>query len=377
MDRVDGTCREPFDGVKEVLDESLRTGEVGASVAVIVDGEPVVDLWGGLADRDAGTPWTADTIVSMMSTTKTMTALCALVLADEGELDLDAPVARYWPEFAAAGKETIAVRHLLSHTSGLSGWDLPMREEDLYDWDLASARLAAQEPWWTPGTASGYHGITFGYLVGEVIRRITGTTVGRFFAARIAEPLTADFQIGIDPTDDWRVARLVPPDPLDVELDPKSIMFRTTANPAPSVEWMTHDGWLHAEVPGANGHGNARSVARVQALMSHGGEIDGIRVLSEKGCKQAWREQSSGIDYVLGIPVRFGLGYAVSTEGMPFTAGPRSIFWGGWGGSLVVNDPEARMTFAYAMNRLGQGTVGDERTAKLLAEVYRGLREAS
>lgn len=373
MSRSEGTCQERFSGVKEVLDASLNSGEVGVSVAVVVDGEPVVDLWGGLANRDAGTPWTADTIVSTMSTTKTMTALCALVLADDGELDVDAPVARYWPEFAANGKEAIEVRHLLSHTSGLAGWELPMREEDLYDWDLACARLAEQAPWWEPGTASGYHGITFGYLVGEVIRRITGTTVGKFFASRIAEPLHADFQIGIDPSDDGRVAKLVPPPPVDVELDPTSVMFKTLTNPAPDTEWMTHDGWLHGEVPGANGHGNARSIAQIQAVMSHGGEVNGVRILSEAGCKQAWREQSSGVDLVLGIPVRFGLGYAVSSDGMPFAAGPQSIFWGGWGGSLVVNDPERRMTFAYAMNRLGQGTVGDERTANLLAEVYRVL----
>lgn len=373
MARVGGSCKDTFGSVQVVFEELLRTGEVGASVAVFVDGEPVVDLWGGLADRDTEKPWTADTIVSTMSTTKTMTALCALVLADEGELDLDAPVARYWPEFAAAGKESIAVRHLLSHTSGLAGWDSPMREDDLYDWDLACSRLAAQEPWWKPGTSSGYHGLTFGYLVGEVIRRITGTTVGRFLDARIAKPLQADFQIGIAASDDIRVARLIAPEPVDVTLDPDSIMFRTTANPAPTVEWMAHDGWLHAEVPGANGHGNARSIAQIQSVMSHGGEVNGVRLLSEESCRQAWRKLSSGVDHVLGIPVQFGLGYAVSTEGMPFTAGRQAIFWGGWGGSLVVNDPEARMTFAYAMNRLGQGTVGDERTAKLLAEVYHSL----
>ena len=171
---VEGTCGAGFEPVYEALQHSLTSGaDAGASLAVIVDGEFVVDLWGGVADVESGQPWSQDTIVNVFSTTKTMTALVALMLADRGEFDLSAPVSTYWPEFAAAGKTGVEVRHLLGHTSGLSGWETPMTEDELYDWDTACSRLAAQSPWWEPGTASGYHAATQGFLVGEVVRRIT------------------------------------------------------------------------------------------------------------------------------------------------------------------------------------------------------------
>ncbi|MGH9058733.1 MAG: serine hydrolase domain-containing protein, partial [Acidimicrobiales bacterium] len=191
---VHGTCQPRFAGVREVLATSLATGvDVGASVAVSLGGELVVDIWGGLADPSTGAPWERDTITNVWSTTKTMTALSALIVADRGELDFHAPVARYWPEFAAAGKADIEVRHLMSHSAGLSGWAEPLQTEDLYDWDKVTSLLAAQEPWWAPGTASGYHAVTQGYLVGEVVRRITGQSLGTFFAREVAGPLGADF----------------------------------------------------------------------------------------------------------------------------------------------------------------------------------------
>ena len=212
MADIHGTFDERFAPVADVLSANLDAGkDIGASVCVVHDGQTVVDIWGGTID-DEGTPWAEDTIINVWSTTKTMTFLSALLLADRGELDFHAPVARYWPEFAANGKEAIEVRHLMAHTAGLCSWEEPIEEADLYDWEKATSLLAAQAPMWEPGTASGYHALTQGYLVGEVIRRVTGgTTVGQLFAKEIAGPLGADFHIGTGPEHDHRVARVIPP----------------------------------------------------------------------------------------------------------------------------------------------------------------------
>src|SRR3954466_12936784 len=209
MADIQGSYDDLFTAVPSALAGLLDDGDAGASVAVLVDGEPVVDVWGGFADADRTIPWQPNTITNVWSVTKTMTALCALVLADRGDLDLAAPVGRYWPEFAVAGKERVLVRHLLAHTAGLPDWDGPI--EELYDWPSATARLAAQAPQWEPGSAGGYHSLTQGFLVGEVIRRITGRTVGEFFAAEVAGPLDADFALGLPPSEDCRVALAVPP----------------------------------------------------------------------------------------------------------------------------------------------------------------------
>ena len=234
-----GTCSARFDPLRELFAAKLESGEdLGASLAVNIDGEMVVDLWGGWADEARTVPWAENTITNVFSTTKAMTALAALVLVDRGELDLDATVAKYWPEFAAQGKAGIKVRQLLSHTSGVSGWDQPITLEDLYDWDKSTALLAAQAPWWEPGTASGYHMLNYGHLIGEVIRRITGQRLGEFFAAHIAGPLGADFHIGLPPSEFPRVANVVPPPvpadspPFDpTQLDPNSVAFKTWTNP--------------------------------------------------------------------------------------------------------------------------------------------------
>src|SRR5690349_21129119 len=238
-----GTCSARFDPLRELFAAKLESGEdLGASLAVNIDGEMVVDLWGGWADEARTAPWGENTIANVFSTTKTMTALAALVLVDRGELDLDATVARYWPEFATRGKAGIQVRHLLSHTSGVSGWELPITLEDLYDGDKSTALLAAQAPWWEPGTASGYHALTYGHMIGEVIRRITGQRLGEFFAAHIAGPLDADFHIGLPPSEFHRVANVVVPPPVPSDppqLEPNSVAFKTWTNPTmrPECSW--------------------------------------------------------------------------------------------------------------------------------------------
>lgn len=373
MAEVHGTCDEGFESVRTTFASNLDTGlDVGASVAVYRDGEPVVDLWGGVVD-EAGTPWERDTIINVWSTTKTMTALSALVLADRGELDVDAPVATYWPEFAAAGKEQVLVRHLLSHTAGLPGWDEPMAPEDLYDWEKATSLLAAQAPWWEPGTASGYHAVTQGYLVGEVVRRVAGESVGTFFAKEVAGPLEADFHIGTMAEHDHRVAKVIPPPALSLTPDPGSLAMRALANPGMSAEQSWDVDWRRAEIPAAGGHGNARSVAAVQSVLACGGEARGVRLLSQAGCDRVFREQCNGTDLVLGLPLRHGIGYGLPSEAVPISPSERACYWGGWGGSIVVVDLDQRLVVSYVMNRMGEGTQGDLRGASLVFAAYASL----
>jgi CubicO group peptidase (beta-lactamase class C family) len=373
---VEGFCDERFGRLVDVLGELVASGEdLGASVSVTVEGETVVDLWAGWADPERTTPWGRETITNVWSTTKTMTALTALVLVERGELDVYAPVARYWPEFAANGKETVEVRHLLSHTSGVSGWTQPVTIDDLYDWEGATAHLAAQAPWWEPGTASGYHALNYGHLVGEVVRRITGRSLGRYFAEEIAGPLGADFHIGLDPVDFPRVSNVVPPPPLDLSLlgqvDPDSPAFRTFTGPVPDATASWTDEWRRAEIGAANGHGNARSVARIQAVVANGGKVDGVTLLSPATIDLIFRPQSDGTDLVLGVPVRFGIGYGLApSAAAPFIPDGRICFWGGWGGSQIIVDVERRMTVAYVMNRMGAGVLGSPRSEAYIGAAY-------
>jgi CubicO group peptidase (beta-lactamase class C family) len=357
----EGFAHDRYAAVRAAFEEN---DEVGASVCVTVEGETVVDLWGGFADEARSRPWQQDTIVNVYSVTKTMTALTALLLADRGELDFDAPVARYWPEFAANGKESVQVSHLMSHSSGLSGWREPITVEDLYDWEKATALLAAQEPFWKPGTASGYHGITQGYLVGEVVRRITGRSLGTVFRQEIAEPLGADFHIGLAASEDGRVADLIPPleaPPFDA--DSSELVLNAATNPEVDPAVTRTRAWRGAEIPAVGGAGNARSVAEIHTLLANGGVAKGKQLLSEAGCRRALEVQIEGPDLILGRPIRWGLGFAVNSGMMP---NPNTIFWGGAGGALAVIDLDARVTIAYAMNRMVGGTTGDVRGFNLL-----------
>jgi CubicO group peptidase (beta-lactamase class C family) len=366
MAEIQGTWEPAFEGVVATLASSLDAGtDVGASVAVYLRGDPVVDVWGGYVDESRSAPWERDTITNVWSTTKTMTFLCALMLADRGELDFHAPVSRYWPEFAAAGKGAVEVRHLMGHTAGLSGWSEPIEPEQLADWDLCTSLLAAQEPWWEPGTASGYHAVTQGYLIGEVVRRITGTTIGAWFASEVAGPLDADFYIGLPASEDHRVSLVIPPPPVDVEaVNPSKIALRTFTNPLLDATYPAHEWWRRAEIPAANGHGNARSVATIQSIIAGRGEARGVRLLSSEGCDAIFEQQSNGTDLVLGLPNRFGMGYGLSNEFMPI--GPRACFWGGYGGSLIVMDQETQVTVCYVMNRMESGLQGDFRGANIM-----------
>ncbi|MEV5595520.1 serine hydrolase domain-containing protein [Streptomyces sp. NPDC052496] len=363
MAEIQGSYDDLFTAVPGALAALLDAGDVGASAAVFVDGEPVVDVWGGYADADRTIPWQRDTITGVWSVTKTMTALCALILADRGQLDPDAPVARYWPEFAAAGKDGVLVRHLLAHTAGLPDWEGPV--EELYDWPSATARLAALAPQWEPGTAAGYHSLTQGFLVGEVVRRITGRSVGEFFAEEVAGPLGADFHIGLSAEHDHRVALSVPPPSRDE--DYLASAPGKTATPTAGTGIRVRDGnsvaWRRAQIPAASGFGNARSVALVQSVMACGGTVRGARLLSQAGCDRAREEQFRGEDRILGMPMCYGLGYGLfgSTYG-----------WGGWGGSMVMIDPDARAVVAYVTNQMREPG-DDNRGLDVVMAAYDGI----
>ncbi len=376
MAEVHGSCDDRFSAVREALERNLDGDELGASIAVDLDGETVVDLWGGFRDEQRTTPWTEDTIVNGWSTTKTVLSLAALMLVERGELDVYAPVADYWPEFAAKGKKNIEVRHLMSHTSGVSGWDPPFSIKDMYDWESATERLAAQRPWWEPGTASGYHANNQGHLVGEVIRRITNTTFRQFVADEIAKPLGADYQIGARESDWDRIAPVVPPPPMDIDfasLDPASPLYRTFTGPVASAAAANSPEWRRADMGALNGHTNARGLLRVMRTMSLGGEADGVRLLSPKTIDLVFDQQSDGVDLVLGVPFRFGIGYCLGSPLIPYVPDGRTFYWGGWGGSMIVMDLDRRLTISYLMNRMAPGILGSDRSESYLGAVYAAL----
>ena len=376
---VNGHAEARFDKVAEALGEELASGnEVGAAIAIDVDGESVLDIWGGYTDAAKTMPWGEDTIVNVWSSTKTVTSMAALMLADRGLLDLDAPVANYWPEFAANGKEDVRVRHLLSYTSGVAGWQEQMTTDDLFDWDKATSMLAAQAPWWEPGTASGYHALNYGFLIGELVRRTAGTSLKDFVRDEIAGPLGADFQIGAKPEDAGRIAQLIPPPPFDIPFDAlpeDSPMRKTLTNPAPGADIAHTTAWRDADLGAVNGHGNARSLARMLSPVSLGGAANGVELLSAPTIERIFEVQSHGPDLVLAAPLKFGIGYGLATpELLPFVPpGERVCFWGGWGGSVVLINPDRRTTATYVMNKMGQGTLGNERTARYATLIYEAI----
>jgi CubicO group peptidase (beta-lactamase class C family) len=373
---IHGFTHDGFETVHKAFEENFTSGaDVGASFCATKNGETVVDLWGGFADPARTRPWVTDTIVNVYSTTKTMTALTALLLADRGQLDFDAPVARYWPEFAANGKERIKVSHLMSHSAGLSGWKEKITKSDLYDWEKATSLLAAQAPFWEPGTAPGYHALTQGYLVGEVIRRIDGRTVGTVFREEIAEPLGADFHIGLPASEDSRVAELIPPPPGEAVGDQPNmseLVRNMSTNPGVDVAETKTRAWRGAEIPAAGGTGNARSIAEIHAILANGGVAKGKRFMSEAGCRKALELQIEGRDLVMDVPARFGMGFGLAGGLIPLP-NPNSMFWGGYGGSLAIIDMDARTSFGYAMNRMVGTTTGDVRAFGLAMAMWEAL----
>ena len=370
---VQGTWDEKFAPVVEAFGRNIDAGlDLGASYCHTVEGETVVDIWGGWLDREKTEPWRRDTLINVFSTTKTMAALTCLLLADRGELDLHEPVVNFWPEFGANGKEDIATRHFLSHSAGLAGLDDMVTEETLYDQDAMAGLLAKQKPWWEDRSKSGYHAFTQGNLLGEVVRRKTGKSLGTVFRDEIAGPLGADFFIGVPPERDAQVTTLWPAE------DPAHHMLmgiapydtlagRVGRSPAIDSNWSRTIPWRRAEIPAGGGHGNARSVAEIHKILANGGVADGKRFMSEAGCKTIFEVQTHGTDLVLGTPITFGMGFGLNSELVPMGPDKHICYWGGWGGSSAVINMDRRTTTAFVPNQMIQRELDrpDERVAAI------------
>lgn len=377
----EGAADPRFRAVREVFAAQLEApGELGAAVCVTVDGRPVVDLWGGFADAGRRRPWRQDTVVTVFSSTKGLLALCAHGLADAGLLDFDAPVSRYWPGFAQAGKGDLPVGFLFDHSAGLAAVSRPLPAEALYDWDVMTAALEAQAPWWTPGTGHGYHAFTFGWLVGELVRRISGQSPRAYLRDRLAGPLAADVQIGLVPEDDARAAQLVPaplplpgePNPLAEALrNPAGVAARAYLNPLLRPDSVGSEAWRRSEIPAANGYASARGLARIYAGAACG-SLEGVRVLTREGQARAGALRRAGPDRVLlGMRSRYSLGFMLGTEEEPMGPNPGAFGHSGAGGSLGFADPVARVGFGYVMNRMHAGAwlIGPRANA-LVAATY-------
>ncbi|GAA3242860.1 serine hydrolase domain-containing protein [Nonomuraea helvata] len=387
---VGGNTAPGFEAVREAFAANLAGGaDIGAAVSVYLHGRKVVDLWGGIADPETGRPWGRDTLQLVYSTTKAVTATCALLLAQRGELDLDAPVAECWPEFAANGKDRLPVRWLLTHQAGLPALDHPVTPEEAIAWEPMVAALAAQRPYWEPGTDHGYHGLTYGWLVGEVVRRVSGRSIGTFLAEEIAAPLGLDLWIGLPKTEQHRVSRIIAPPPdweamarIDLNAlpeplrevmaayaDPASLTRRSLAVVTPPLDHDRPEEQA-AEMPATNGICTARALARFYAALI--GEVDGHRILTAETLAAATTEQVSGIDRILRVPVRIGTGFGLPTPDA-FWYSPTAFGFPGRGGSIGFADPATGLAFGYVMNRVLEG-VPDLRAANLLAAVQRSMK---
>ncbi|MER6184785.1 serine hydrolase domain-containing protein [Streptomyces sp. NPDC001652] len=382
--RVQGHCDERFAAVRVAFEENFRErGELGAAVAVTVGGRTVVDLWGGWADAARTRAWERDTLVNVWSTSKGPVALCAHILADRGLLDFDAPVAVYWPEFAAAGKEKVLVRHLLSHRAGLSGPREPHSLEQLYDWEFTTRRLAGTEPWWEPGSRSGYHALTYGFLVGEVVRRVSGLLPGAFLEREVTGPLGIDFTVGLPEKEYGRAAELVHP-PAAASSEQAAIFSQLAplalaalANPLAGATEANTPGWRAAEIPAANGHGTARAVSQLYGVFAGRGTYDGRRILSPEAAERVREGQGSCRDLVLGAgfesETEIGLGLWLSGANASYGPNPRAFGHDGFGGSCGLADPEAEVSLGYVMNRMGPHIADDPRKMALIDALYGAL----
>jgi CubicO group peptidase (beta-lactamase class C family) len=382
---IQGTCDPKFSRVRDAFAANFESrSELGAACAITIDGKSVVDIWGGHSDKQKTKPWNRDTLVNVYSTTKGITAILAHRLIDQGKLDIDAPVAMYWPEFAAAGKGGIPVRYLLSHRAGLPAVRKTLAATAPFNWSEMCSALAEQEPWWEPGTNHGYHAITFGWLVGEVIRRVSGKTPGAYLRDELARPLGLDMHIGLDASNDARVASLLPAPPpapgapnLFEEMlrNPEGMMAKTFSNPPVlSTPGMVNSrDWRGAEIPAANGHSTALALARLYGALGRGGELDGVRVMGSGEIARCAEEQSYGPDAVLVLPTRFGQGFMISQPGAAFGPNPHSFGHPGAGGSIGFADPDAKLGFGYTMNQMQAGLLIDPRATALIDAAYAAL----
>ncbi|ORY67549.1 beta-lactamase/transpeptidase-like protein [Pseudomassariella vexata] len=383
MAQVQGHCSERFQEVASLFQQFLDSGEeIGASITVNVDGEEVINLWGGYANEDRNRPWTENTIVPVASSTKMVSSLAVLMLIDGGAISVNDKVSKYWPEFAANGKENVEIRHLLSHTSGVAGWDDKITMEEVCDVGPSTAKLAGQAPWWEPGTASAYHAWNFGHLLGEIVRRVTGLSLKQFVAERITGPLGADFQIGLLEESWPRVSEFIAPPPPATAPDftPGPLFMKAIGNPIMPSGFGKTLAWRNGEVGASNGYGNAHALNTILSTITLAGSEnldENKRLLSKSTVDLIFDEQSRGIDLVVGVTLRFGIGYALRGEGDTWVDGwfPKGkiAYWGGSGGSLGLMDVDRQVTITYAMNKRSNNPIGNTASKAYVEAIYKAL----
>ncbi|HEY3798125.1 MAG TPA: serine hydrolase domain-containing protein [Caulobacteraceae bacterium] len=372
---IGGVAAPGFERVRDAFaanferDDAYR--DVGASLAIYRGETLIVDLWGGWRDAEATIPWTPDTLVNVWSTTKGVTAIALARLVDRGRLDYEAPVARYWPEFAQCGKAEITVSQLLSHQAGLPGFAEPTPLEDFYDWGTVTRRLAAQAPMWAPGTKNSYHAMTFGFLAGELIRRASGLSIGQFVAREVAGPLGCDVFIGLPWSEEARVSPLIAPriaQPFDLEgMAPEAVAALTNPLMAPTL--CNERAWRAAEIPAGNGQASARGLARLYAATANGGSLDGVRLMGPETVEAMIEVQTERVDVLLGVAPQWGRGVTRNGVGV-FGPEPGVFGHAGWGGSFGCGDREANVAIGYVLNQMGDRVVGDPRSTGLCEAVY-------
>ncbi len=382
MAEVHGKCTPQFDKVCSLLQQYIDSGEeVGACIAVNVNGEDVVNIWGGYMDLETKQPWAEDTIVGVASSSKIVSSLAVLMLVDSGAISVHDKVSKYWPEFAANGKENVEIRHLLSHTSGVAGWDDKVTMDEICDPVASTAKLASQAPWWEPGTASAYHAWNFGHMLSKIVRRVTGTSLKQLIAEKIAAPLGADFQLGILEKDAPRVAHLTTPVSSGPAPDfkPGPLFIKAIANPMMPPDVGKRPAWRQGEIGASNGYSNAHAMNKILStvtLAGHEGTSEHKKLLSKSTVDLIFEEQSQGTDLAIGVPIRFGIGYAIKGDGdwvddwMP--AGDIA-YWGGSGGSLGIMDVGRKVTITYAMNKRSPTLIGNTAAKAYIGAIYKAL----
>ncbi|KAK2779482.1 hypothetical protein FQN53_001378 [Emmonsiellopsis sp. PD_33] len=384
MAQVHGHCTPPFQKVQSLFQQFISSSEeTGASLTVNIDGETVLDLWGGYFDAARTKPWTEDTLVPLASTTKMISSLAVLMLVDSGAISVHDKVSKYWPEFGTNGKEDVEIRHLLSHTSGVAGWDEKITMDEICDVVPSAAKLATQAPWWPPGTASAYHAWNFGHLLSEIVRRVTGMSLKQFIAEKITGPLGADLQLGLVEKDWSRTTELIlaPPPAEAPESKSGPLFLKAIGNPMPTPGMGKTPAWRQGEIGASNGYGNARSLNTILSTITLAGRessSDNSRqLLSKATAELIFEEQSRGIDLAIGMAIRFGIGYALRGDGDTWVdewmPEGKIAYWGGAGGSLGIMDFDRRVTISYVMNKGSNSVIGNTASKAYIAAIYEAL----
>lgn len=371
---IHGHVAPGFEPVRDTFAENFASGaELGASFAADREGEVLVDIWAGHRDAAARLPWERDTLTTVYSTTKGIAALVCAVLVDRGALDYEAPVAQYWPEFGSNGREAVSVAMLLSHQAGLSALREPVTEPEFYEPGPLLARLLAQEPLFEPGSATGYHALTYGPLVGELVRRACGVSLGSFLQREICEPLAADFFIGLPEEEESRVAEVVTPprESSGRRLEyPSELSKLALANPGAKPQTPNTRAWRAAEVASVNGQGCAAGLARIYAALAAGGALDGTKILSRATIEKGSASQVAGRDLVIGFPMDWACGWLRNFHGVIYGPNPDAFGHSGYGGSFGFADPRARIGAGYVPNRMAANMLGDKRALHLVRTLY-------